>query len=53
MSDTTAPNEFRVLLNLQLALVIEKGADCRLHNLSIADEVAVIMLGEKTGEPTR
>lgn len=53
ISETSVPDESRVLLNPRLTLVMEEGADRRRHNLPVADEVAVIMLGEETGEPTR
>lgn len=49
----TAMNKSQVLLNPQLTLVMEEGANRRHHNLPVADEVAVIMLGEETEEPTR
>lgn len=43
----------RVILNPQLQLVIKQGADRQQHNLSTADEVAVIMVKKETEQRTR
>lgn len=48
-ADTDLP---RVLLNPQLQLVVEQNADWQRHNLLTAAEVAIVLIGDKTDQPT-
>ena len=52
MSHERDADELKVLLDAKLNLVMEAGTDCRHHNFPIANEVAIIMLGDETEKLT-
>lgn len=46
LQDPDNAAEIRIILNPQIHLLLEEGADCHYNNLSTADEVAIIIPDE-------
>jgi hypothetical protein len=47
LSETSNSQLTRIVITPRLQLIIEKGADRRRENLPVADEIALLILGEK------